>query len=348
MKRKSLCVALLAVVLCACGSRVRIEPLGEKRFGEQVATVDEIRFRSGRFRLVGEVRSPVEGEIHPAIVMVHGSGGASRHGAVDFRPLIETFLRNGYAVFSWDKPGTGESTGEFDGGHVLTQRAEILADGIRALAEHPAIDASHIGLWGLSQAGWVMPLALELTDDVAFMIVVGGGAENSIEQMAYQVGQQVLCGGGTKEQAALVERLWPQIAVAPSYDEYLAAVNTLLDIPAVQARTGLDAMEEDAWSPWPSDIDAFIDPMDIISHTTIPMLVLFGELDKNIDPVQGAQAYEAALRSALNQNYRIEVIQGAGHVLTPARTGCIGEATGSAYVPEYLEIVDAWLQRLPE
>jgi hypothetical protein len=28
-------------------------------------------------------------------------------------PLIEIFLRTGYAVFSWDKPGSGESTGKF-------------------------------------------------------------------------------------------------------------------------------------------------------------------------------------------------------------------------------------------
>ena len=180
------------------------------------------------------------------------------------------------------------------------------------------------------------------------MIVVGGGAENSIEQMAYQVGQQVACRGGTTEQAALVEGLWPQIAISDSYEDYRAAVDRLIAVPGVQDSTGLEAMEQDRWRSWPRDTDAFFDPMEIVNHTTVPMLVLFGELDKNIDPVQGARAYETALNQAGNQNYQIEVIPGAGHVLTPAGTGCLGESSGSVYAPEYLEILEAWLQGLPE
>ena len=85
-----------------------------------------------------------------------------------------------------------------------------------------------------------------------------------------------------------------------------------------------------------------------IEHTNMPMLVFFGELDKNIDPVQGAQAYEAALHSAGNQEYQIEVIPGVAHVLMPAKTGCIGESTSREYAPEYLETMEAWLQNLSQ
>jgi hypothetical protein len=64
----------------------------------------------------------------------------------------------------------------------------------------------------------------------------------------------------------------------------------MVDIPGVYEYTGLTLADESQWSPWPQDIDAFYDPMDDIQHITIPSLVLFGALDKNIDPVQGAQA----------------------------------------------------------
>jgi pimeloyl-ACP methyl ester carboxylesterase len=63
--------------------------------------------------------------------------------------------------------------------------------------------------------------------------------------------------------------------------------------------------------------------MKVIEHTTIPVLAFFGELDKNIDPIQGAEAYEAALQRAQNQDYQIEVIPGVGHILVPTKTGCI-------------------------
>lgn len=83
--------------------------------------------------------------------------------------------------------------------------------------------------------------------------------------------------------------------------------------------------------------------MDVIKQTTIPVLAFFGELDKNIDPVRGAQAYKSALEEAGNEDYLIEVIQGAGHVLAPAQTGCLDEFVSSEYVPEYLEILEEWI-----
>jgi pimeloyl-ACP methyl ester carboxylesterase len=342
--KKFLLALLLTLFLCGCGNRVAIEQMENRKFGDQEARGEEIDFQSGKFKLVGELRMPLEGENHPAIIMLHGSGGATRNGRVPFIPLIEIFLRNGYAVFSWDKPGSGESTGDFS--DELTQRAEILVDGIKVLTEHPSIDPDRIGLWGISQAGWVMPLAIEQSEDVAFMIVVSGGAEDSIEQMAYQVGQQVVCKGGSQEQEALVEQYWAQMNKATLYEDYREAAEVLVEIPQIQAAYNLSLNEKENWKAWPRDIDAFIDPMEVIEHTTIPMLVFYGELDKNIDPVQGAEAYEAALQSAGNQDYQIEVLPNVGHVLTPAKTGCLNEAGGSTYTPEYLEILEEWLQHL--
>lgn len=77
------------------------------------------------------------------------------------------------------------------------------------------------------------------------------------------------------------------------------------------------------------------------------MLALYGEMDKNVDPVQGEEAYKVALEKAGNQNYRIKVIPGAGHVHTPVKTGCIGKSGGRNYVPLYLQILEEWLQQLP-
>jgi pimeloyl-ACP methyl ester carboxylesterase len=245
-------------------------------------------------------------------------------------------VQNGYAVFSWDKPGSGESTGEIDEeytlDHEITNRAKVLAAAIAVLAEHPNIDVGQLGLWGISQAGWVMPLALELRDDVAFMIVVSGGAEDAFEQGGYMVSQQVLAAGGTEEQAALVEGYWPQKGKATNYDEYREAMEVLMDIPLVRSRYNLEITEENRWKPVPRDLDVFIDPMDIIVHTTIPVLAIFGEWDRIVDPVQGAEAYEVALQAAGNQDYQIEVLPRASHNLE-----------GS---PKYQEILDSWIQHL--
>jgi len=318
-------------------------PAVTKQFGNVSAFVQELRFHSNNFFVVGDFRVPVSGEVHPAIIMVHGSGSATRHGAVDFEPLIEIFLRNGFAVLSWDVPGTGESTGEFTSGYRLTERANIVSDAVKILVENTSVMSSSIGLWGISQAGWVMPLALDKTDDIAFMIVVSGGGEDSIEQFAYQVAQVVACGGGSTEQVKAVEHNWSQMAKATVYNDYREAVEILVDIPGVYEYTDLTIVGENQWQPWPQEIDAFFNPMDIIEHTTIPLLVFFGELDKNIDPVQGAQAYEIALQKAGNQNHMIVVIPNVGHVLTPATTGCLTEPVSSEWVAEYLDTLENWI-----
>jgi pimeloyl-ACP methyl ester carboxylesterase len=349
LKKMQMLVVLMALLLAACGTAVEREAVGTRSFGSQEANVEEIKFRSGRFKVVGDLRMPAGEGPHPAIIMVHGDGPITRDDPrtrTTYLPAMEIFLRNGYAIFSWDRPGSGESTGKFKDLHK--QRAEILADAIQVLAEHPSIDPTRIGLWGISQAGWIMPQVLDQTEDVAFMIVVSGGGEDGIEQMAYQVGQKVLCGGGSEEEAALVERYRSQARRATSYEEYREAMEILLGIDAAKPYLGMEMLEKKEWKSPKWSVGGNFDPMDVIEHTTIPVLAFFGELDKNIDPVQGAQAYEAALQKAGNPDYRVVFISGVAHTLVPAKTGCLNEGWGSKLAPEYLETMEAWLQHLSE
>jgi len=348
MKLKIILTVILTCLLITCekesdpGLDPVYGPVVTKQFGDVTANVQELSFNSNGFKIVGDFRTPVEGESFPAVIMVHGSGGATRHGAVDFEPLIEIFIRNGFAVLSWDKPGSGESKGTFSQEYTITERAEILADAVKVLTQNTSILNSTIGFWGISQAGWVMPRALEMTGDVAFMIVVSGGGEDSIEQMAYQVGQVVACKGGSTEQVDTVEKYWSQMCKATGYSEYREAADILVNIPDVSDYTGLTVTEQSKWNAWPQDIDAFWNPMDVIEKTTIPLLVFFGELDKNIDPVQGAQAYKEALEKAGNENYMIIIIQDVGHVIASATTGCLDEPVSSEWATEYLDTLENW------
>jgi pimeloyl-ACP methyl ester carboxylesterase len=349
LKLKTAFLVLLASILTSCeknkdqGLNPVYGPVVTMQFGEVSAQVQELSFNSGNFYIVGDLRTPIGEDLFPVIIMVHGSGGATRHGAVDFETLIEIFIRNGFAVLSWDKPGSGESRGSFTQGYSLTERANIILDAIKVLVTNPSINSTSIGLWGISQAGWVMPLALEKTQDIAFVIVVSGGGEDSIEQMAYQVGQVVACGGGSLEQVSDVEKYWSQMNKAQEYNEYREAAEILVNIPGVSEYTGLTVSEQNQWSAWPREIDAFFNPMDVIEHTTIPMLVHFGELDKNVDPMQGAQAYKAAFEKAGNKDNMVIIIQDVGHVLIPVTTGCLDEPVSGEWVTEYLDTLENWV-----
>jgi uncharacterized protein len=63
---------------------------------------------------------------------------------------------------------------------------ELCDDGLGAikyLKSRKEIDAKRIGVWGLSQGGWLGPLAASRSADVAFVIAVSGPGVSPGEQM---------------------------------------------------------------------------------------------------------------------------------------------------------------------
>jgi hypothetical protein len=113
----------------------------------------------------------------PAIVFGHGSGRTTKDEAMVVKSAM---TRAGFAVLRYDKRGVGASTGFYEGvgpingARVLGELADDMAAGVAFLRTRPEIDGHRIGLMGISQAGWVIPLAAERAPDVRYMILVSG------------------------------------------------------------------------------------------------------------------------------------------------------------------------------
>jgi CubicO group peptidase (beta-lactamase class C family)/dienelactone hydrolase len=325
-------------------------PAPRTRAAEVLFTVESITFRSGPFKIVGELTHPEAGGPHPLVIMVHGDGPAAR---ADFARIKETILKAGYATLIWDKPGSGESTGEFNQDMLLAERASILADAILAMTRQRVIDPGRIGLWGISQAGYVMPLALERTDAVRFMIVVGGPGENGIDQTAYLIQRQLVFAGVPDDEARRMEEHFKGLYAATTFEQYIGHARPLYDNP-VQRKLGFVSAlwDEAGWKPHTPDEEAFFNPMEIVAKLPIPVLAFFGEKDTQVDPVQGAAAYGKALAEAGNPASRVEVIPGADHDLILSETGSLAERSRRSragwrkYSPAYLESLETWLHEL--
>ena len=142
---------------------------------------------SGDVRLAYALDLPAGPGPFPAIVMGHGSGPVTRQQLVS---LALGFVQAGFAVLRYDKRGVGQSGGVYEvAGNVPNSERvfPILADdmlaGVEFLKTRSEIDPSRIGLFGVSQAGWIIPLAASRSSDVKFMILVVGptvsvGVEN--------------------------------------------------------------------------------------------------------------------------------------------------------------------------
>ncbi len=150
-----------------------------------VSEVEEFTFVNDDVTLAGSLYFPPGKGPHPAVVMVHGSGRATRTGAGTWPFFL---LDRGFAVLAYDKRGQGKSGGRYTlagGGHDnmphMKRRSTDIMAAVQALKRRSDIDGAQIGLMGGSQAGWVIPMVAE-AGDVAFTITLSGGAtELSLE-----------------------------------------------------------------------------------------------------------------------------------------------------------------------
>lgn len=263
-------------------------------------------------------------------------------------------LRAGYATLMWDKPGFGESTGKFSKEKRLTERASILVDAVKFMKKHAAIDSSQIGVWGISQAGYVMPMAIRQSDDIKFMIAVGCPGANGIDQSGFLIRKQLMFDGLSEDEARQAELHYKQIFTARSFQEYIQHAKPLYDNPTQRKLGFVSALwDESNWKPINNpDRESFFNPIEIIETLTIPVLAFFGEKDTQVDPFQGTEAYKKALAKAGNQNFRVELIPNADHNIILCKTGSMKERNRRSrkewqnYAPEYLEIMENWLREL--
>ncbi|HET9473360.1 MAG TPA: alpha/beta fold hydrolase [Steroidobacteraceae bacterium] len=140
--------------------------------GESPRT-EEIEFVSHGTTLSGSIVFPA-GDIHAAVVFIHGSGKQTRslHWA-------ERFAQNGIAALVYDKRGVGKSGGEYEANHNVGEKnLSLLADdavaALRSLASHPRLKGIPSGFTGISQAGWIAPLAAQRSDLAEFLVMWSG------------------------------------------------------------------------------------------------------------------------------------------------------------------------------
>lgn len=98
------------------------------------------------------------------LLLIHGSGDGPRH-AYDL--WTNFFLSRGWAVVVYDKRGSGQSTADWHEANFLAL-AEDARSVVRWVRRQDDLRGLPLGLWGVSQAGWIIPqLAAEGLVDFA-------------------------------------------------------------------------------------------------------------------------------------------------------------------------------------
>jgi uncharacterized protein len=148
-------------------------------------TITDTRFVTNGIALAGRLVEPPGGKQRPAVVLVQGSLDTP---SLDREPWQWILPTAGISVFLYDKRGTGASGG------IYTQDFVALADDAAA-AVVQARKVGHgrigrLGLQGLSQGGWVAPLAATKVS-VDFLEIGYGVVGTPVEQDQWQVAYEL-------------------------------------------------------------------------------------------------------------------------------------------------------------
>jgi len=310
--------------------------------GRRLTTRDEeVRFTDGDVTLAGTLTLPEGPGPYPALVLVHGSNAQPREG---FGPWTRYFAGLGYAVLAFDKRGTGRSTGDWREVGFGPLAGDVLA-GSRLLATRKDIRADKIGIWAISQAGWIAPLAIsQAPKEFAFLVVHSGTGTTPLEQGRLNLRYELQFRGAPES----------EIATALQYLELNDSVTrTGKGWDRLQAFYESHRSEPNRlWRPQPLDFwrRAYyrkfmdFDPRSSWETVRCPVLLLFGELDANVPPKESRPPIEEALRRAGNRSVTVKVFPKANHVLFAAETGAESEyPSRSRFAPGYFETMGTWL-----
>lgn len=248
------------------------------------------RFTSDDVTLAGRLLEPNDAnETTPLVVYAHGSEPT---GWIESFPDPYQMVGRGISVFVYDKRGTGLSEGKY------SQNFPSLADDLVAAASEAKRLAGgrfgRFGLVGLSQGGWIAPLAAEQAQ--ADFIAIGYGLVADIrEEDADQV-QKELGDAGYDDDVLRMAREITDVTARVASSKYTDGLDELSEIQrrysseewfshirggytGVLLNTSADELRERGVPQFNDlNIDWSLNPMSVLRGVDVPQLwILAGE-----------------------------------------------------------------------
>jgi pimeloyl-ACP methyl ester carboxylesterase len=312
-------------------------------------------------KLAGTLTIPEGKGPHPAVVLITGSGPQDRDetifGHKPFAVLADHLSRHGIAVLRYDDRGVAGSTGDLANATMDDFATDAWA-AVEFLLTRPEIDAKRIGLIGHSEGAVVGPaVAAAHAKQIAFVVMLAGTGVTGQEVVRHQLELIMKVGGASEDiiarELGFAARMHAAV-LGSKPGEARAALEPILK----EWYDGLDPSERMAIgefeqaltdragpldSPWMRHFLAY-DPAPTLTKLKMPVLVLNGELDLQVDPDQNLPPIEKALKK--NKRAQFVRLPGLNHLFQPATTGSPNEYPTIAitFDPAVLDRISRWVR----
>jgi uncharacterized protein len=309
-------------------------------------------FKAGQNTLRGFIDRPAPAGKHPAIVIVHGSGSTdvTHRGGYNssYDELRAAFRRSGFATVVWDKAGNGCSEGQYAVGTPLIERTDETVAALDALKRRADIEPSRIGLWAISEGGWIAPMAAVRRPEVAFLIIVSGPGRDALAENEYYAFNRLRESGVSLAEAqravATLRRASAIAQAGGSRREFLAAIEPLEQYPLFATELHVTETPQMKASP-AGDApyrtnqqarDYVLRADTYLRELHQPTLAIFGDHDVQVDWRTSVRIYRESFELAGDRGLTIKVFEGANHNLY--------RANSSRFVDGYVELMVEWLR----
>lgn len=302
----------------------------------------------------------------PLVIMISGSGAQTRDveiaGFPVFARLAEELQAAGIASFRFDDRQTGASSGDFAGATMdrLAADVAVIVDHFTVFHERPF---THIVLLGHSQGGIVAGRLAARDARIDRLVLMASTGMNMRRVLRHQV-QTAYASFGLpetliEEEISAREQLMfaisdegdvaaAEAAYARVYQEVLTQLSTsqMQTVPDPAATAAQQAARLRA-SYASAQMQSFLyhDPTRDLEGIDVPVLMLFGDKDTQVDHALHAPLLEKVLADS-NTDYRSIVIPDANHLFQVAKTGQVAEypALEKEFNPVLTETLRDWLQ----
>jgi uncharacterized protein len=309
---------------------------------------EEKTFQNAGVTLSGTLYIPRGRRIVGAVVVAHGASSPLRSSPL-YQHLRVMLPPLGMAVFIYDRRGSGKS-----GGDLKTSDYDLLADdavaAVKMLKTDRRIDPKRVGVWGLSQGGWLSLLAASRSPDVDFAVSISAPVVTPDLQMIFSSANSLRVNGYPQ---ADIDQM---TAARKAVDDYMRGkgdrqtAQRLVD--GIKAKPWFkylymgDTVSDRAVSRWRKEIEH--DPLGTLQSVRAPALVLFGAADPVVPVATSVERLKTVRAS--HPNLTVAVVAGADHDMqtdvdpkTLLDPNNVDDAKPDS--PEYFGLLASWLTR---
>jgi pimeloyl-ACP methyl ester carboxylesterase len=335
-------------------------------YAQKTATPFHFQFEGKT--LNGLIEQPKDQPTKATVLLIPGYGRTNFVEGNWFSRLRDQLVDAGLTVVFWDKMGCGGSEGTFDPQQPVENSADEAVAAIQALKELQLEGTETIGCWGISRAGWIVPLIHERLP-IDFWMSVSGTDDK--ENFGYLLTSNLLIAGRTEAEANRLHQAWKEghrlYCTSPDYKAYLKAIRPLTQdrtcrrlfgyqrSPAVvtrKAKKEYNAQQavytSKGYFDEKSGLWVYIDNFEeLLARMNVPVLALFGANDSQVDWRQTKLLYEQTIGENTDADLTTKVFEQCNHSLKKCITCGWREdlsALNWAACDGYYETMKTWLK----